>query len=74
MILNCYSIVIFVHYRSFPTAGERLDIEVDDLEEAIEKVREEAASRDLESVAVNKVVLPNSNKYYRQSTFRSSLS
>ena len=59
MILNCYNIVIFINYRSFPTAGERLDKEVDDLE-ALEEVREEAAGRDLESEAVNEVVLPNS--------------
>ena len=60
VILNCYSIVIFVHYRSFPRARELLDKEVDDLEEAIEEVQEEAAGRDLESEAVNEVVLPNS--------------
>ena len=54
--------------------GKRLDKEVDDLEEAIEVVREEAAGRDLESEAVNEVVLPNFNKYYRQSTKRWSLS
>ena len=54
--------------------GKRLDKEVDDLEEASEEVREEAAGRDLESEAVNEVVLPNFNKYYRQSTKRWSLS
>ena len=59
-ILNCYNIVIFVHYRSFPRALVRLDKEVDDLEEALEELREEAAGRNLESVdSVNEVVLPN---------------
>ena len=73
-ILNCFNIVIFVNYRTFPRAREYLDKEVDDLEEALEEVREEAAGRDLESEAVNEVVLPNFNKYYRQSTKRWSLS
>ena len=53
---------------------EHLDKEVDDFSEAIEEVQEEAAGRDLESEAVNEVVLPNFNKYYRQSTKRWSLS
>ena len=56
-ILSCYNIIIFVNYRTFPRARECLDKEVDDLEEALEEVREEAAGRDLESEAVNEVVL-----------------